>query len=324
MDSRIRKVVPGDATRIAELCESERRRYSAGYANYYAPAADYAEKKRLAVLGLIADDASIALVHESNGELDGVFLGRMVAAPPVYDPGGKVCLFDEFVVDGDAAWSRAGSALIDAVDGRIRDLGGVLLIIECMHAAAAKRDLLSSIGFTIASDWLCRDIDLSEPKHACAGVIERATADDLPAMLNLAAERRLLHESFQPVFWRVAADANEKQAPYLSWRVGHENSIVLVHRTDTGVDGFIVADPFATQPLFDRAGTSCNVDDFTVAGDSLWPVGEWLLYRATVEAKSRGAVNTQVICANADTLKFDTLAHIGYEVGHHWYVRSVE
>lgn len=46
--------------------------------------------------------------------------------------------------------------------------------------------------------------------------IRPATADDLDEVLKLAADRRRQYESYQPRFWRPAADAADRQRPYLA------------------------------------------------------------------------------------------------------------
>jgi hypothetical protein len=266
---------------------------------------------------------SVALVYEEPGRnIDGLILGRVMSSPPVYNPGGKACVIEDFVVATPAAWPELGAELIAAANDRVQQLGGVLLIVESMRAATAKRHMLFSQGFSLASDWLCRDIDLVEPDATIDGVIEPATATDVMAIVELSEMRRLQYERYQSVFWRKAADSAEKHAGFLSWLISDGKWIVLVHRTGTTIDGFIVANPSATFRFFDQGGASCNVDDFTVATDDLWPVGAWLLYTAVSEAKSRGAVVTQVICPHDETAKRRMLAQMGYRIGHEWLVRT--
>ena len=43
--------------------------------------------------------------------------------------------------------------------------------------------------------------------------IRTATAGDLEAVLKLAAACRVQYETYQPVFWRAAADAVVRQRP---------------------------------------------------------------------------------------------------------------
>ena len=320
----VRAAKSDDIPKIVELCEAERRRYEVGYANFYAVAPDYAQKKTESVAQLIDSDNALALVHETGGQIDGLILGRLVNAPPVYNPGGMVCLIEDFLVASPQGWPKTGAALEKAANERVRQLGGVLLVVESMHTATSKRDLLLSTGFNIASDWFCRDIDLFEPGWKLVGEIEPATLADVPALVDLCERRRMQYQRYQPIFWRKAADAADKQRPYLSWLIADGKSISLVHRTNKTIDGFIIANPSASSPFFDRHGPSCNIDDFTVADDSQWQIGSWLLYTATTKAKSMGAVCSQVICGDADLSKRRMLDQMGYQIGHEWLVRPVQ
>ena len=71
------------------------------------------------------------------------------------------------------------------------------------------------------------------------GGVRRAHADDLPAVLDLADQRRARYQVFQPRFWRVAADARARQEPYLRGLLDRDDHIALVHERHGAIDGFI-------------------------------------------------------------------------------------
>jgi hypothetical protein len=44
--------------------------------------------------------------------------------------------------------------------------------------------------------------------------VRPAIGDDVPAMLEMATDRREQYKAYQRIFWRPAADAAEKQEPF--------------------------------------------------------------------------------------------------------------
>ena len=234
-----------DVDRIVDLCQVERHRFADGYADFYAVGPNYAAQKRDSITKLIDGGDGLALVHETNGQVDGVILGILVFAPPVYKPPGKVCLLLDFVAP---AWSQPAANLLVAANRRVKDLGGVLFIAECMGSAKGKRHFLTTAGFEVASAWYQRFIDIPEPKKAVGGVIEAATTDDIPAIVELCEMRLLQKQKYQPTFWLKADDSAEKQSSYLSWLMSQGKSIMLVHRVGGKIDGLVIANPFGRLP----------------------------------------------------------------------------
>jgi|GEM_PF-1126755 len=323
MSSTIRLARTQDVLSIAELCERERRSHTPACNGFYAVVEDYASKRLPAIEQIVEANDTVAFVHETNGAIDGLILGRLLNAPPVYDPGGKVCLIGDFFVEKPATWTDAGEALVAAADARVQEFGGVLACIECMRSDVEKRELLLSLKFSVASDWYCRDCNLSATDSKIDGEIEPASLDDVPAIIALCEQRRLQYQQYQPTFWRKATDSAEKQTPYIAKLIEEQKQIILVHRTYNKVDGFIIADPNASSALYDRGGPSCGVDDFRVGNDLYQSVGARLLYEAVTEAKSRGAVYTQVVCGDADLSKRTMLEGMGFNLGHEWFVRDI-
>lgn len=106
----------------------------------------------------IAQPNVVARVAESGGRFVGFVIGNIQDAPPVFAPGGKTVLIDDFVVvDGPEA-DEAGSALLDAVMSEGRARGAVQII-----AIAAARDeratrWLESKKLHVASQWWTRTL----------------------------------------------------------------------------------------------------------------------------------------------------------------------
>jgi hypothetical protein len=58
--------------------------------------------------------------------------------------------------------------------------------------------------------------------------IRTAQTADVPRMVDLSEQKRLEYQSYQPGFWRQAADSREKQIPHFEHVVGSDRVIALV------------------------------------------------------------------------------------------------
>ena len=80
-------------------------------------------------------------------------------APPVYDPGGKVCFVDDFMVEDPGLWATVGRELLDRVLEAAKEKGAVLANVVCRPMDEAERSLLSGKGFSVASEWHVKPVD---------------------------------------------------------------------------------------------------------------------------------------------------------------------
>jgi hypothetical protein len=102
--------------------------------------------------------------------------------------------------------------------------------------------------------------------------IRKAQQPDVPAMIELAEKKRREYETYQPVFWRVAADAREKQTPYFEQLLLKENVSVELLRQ------WLYAD-IATSPngrcwlslvLASRQSGMCNLSSLVINSLTTW------------------------------------------------------
>src|SRR4051794_39434681 len=109
-------------------------------------------------------------------------------------------------------------------------------------------------------------------------MIRKARLEDAPAMVELSERKRTEYQSYQPRFWRKAADSREKQLPFFGRLIENDRVIVLVHEAAGSVDGFVVASLIEAPPVYDPGGHTCLIDDFAVGAASDWAtVGRELL-----------------------------------------------
>lgn len=159
------------------------------------------------------------------------------------------------------------------------------------------------------------------PRGHAAATIREATAGDLEAVLALAAARRVQYETFQPVFWKPAADAEVRQRPYLAELIDDDSVITLVAVLAQALVGFVVARLAPAPPVYDPGGLTCMVDDFTVASSDDWPtLGVDLLNAVRHAVSGRGAAQLVVVTAQLDEAKRAALAASGLGVASEWWV----
>jgi GNAT superfamily N-acetyltransferase len=143
-------------------------------------------------------------------------------------------------------------------------------------------------------------------------------------MIELAAQKRAEYAQAQTVFWRVAADAAERQTAFFESLLARDGVVALVHESSGVIDGFVIAFLHDAPPVYDPGGPTCTIDDFTVATPDLWPsVGRDLLLAATEAVKELGAVQVIVVCGHHDEPKRAMLQAAGWPVASEWRVRAL-
>ncbi|GCE21560.1 GNAT family N-acetyltransferase [Dictyobacter kobayashii] len=154
--------------------------------------------------------------------------------------------------------------------------------------------------------------------------IRSAKDRDIATIVELAEQRRLQYQRYQPTFWRKADDARAKQIPFLTSLLQRKDVLMLVHEDANQVDGFIVADFVAAPPVYNPGGPTCRVDDFCVAEENLWEnVGRELLNEVLRLAKEHGAAQSVVVCGHLDQPKRSMLIELGYTIASEWHVRDL-
>lgn len=162
---------------------------------------------------------------------------------------------------------------------------------------------------------------MTPPHDEREGMIRRARAEDVPAMVALSHAKRAEYERYQPVFWRMAPDGDERQRPFFERLVGDGDSIVLVAERAGALAGFVIARLVPAPPIYDPGGPTCSIDDFCVGDPGEWAtVGKLLLEAAVAEGRVRGAAQTVVVCGRRDEPKRAMLQLLGFGVASEWWV----
>jgi hypothetical protein len=157
-----------------------------------------------------------------------------------------------------------------------------------------------------------------------SSIIRRAVAEDVEAIADLAEQKRIQYEKYQPVFHRRAENARKNHGEFLKFLITKEDVIVLVAGNPGAVEGFIYANIVGAPPVYNPGGKVCMVDDFVVSRPELWPsTGKVLLEQMNLEAQKVGAVLGNVVCGPLDTPKRSMLQAFGYSVASEWFVKPL-
>jgi len=288
---------------LVDLAQAELHRLEDPEYPFYATGDDL--PIRLSELFTGLSESGIMLLDGS----DGFVAGRLVNAPPVYAPGGPVCL-SQFLVGGEA--------LVSGFEEQVVARGGVLACFEVRANDFSKQAMLSKLGYSPASDWHYRDVLLEEP----AGGFEAGTSDDVSDIVGLCETARLRLQEYQPVFWRKAADSAEKQAGFLRYLIDQKSITTLVHRGSSGIDGVVTAATRGGDFLYELRPSACYTDDFALADESYWEtLGAELLKAIVSLERAKGALYSQVICPHLNLEKGRMLQTLGYRLGHQWFTK---
>jgi len=153
--------------------------------------------------------------------------------------------------------------------------------------------------------------------------IRDAVASDIDAIGAMVEQRRRQYETYQPTFWRRAADSEPQARTFLGSLIGTPERIFIVAE-EADIAGFLLAAPIPVPPVYDPGGSAFLIDDFCVADPAFWvPVGTALLDRGRAMAKARGAAHVIVVCGDADAMKAAMLRSAGLTIASNWWVSPI-
>ena len=154
----VRDAVVADIEPMVRLSEEFRSRLATYSPTFWRKAEGSFEKHTAWLSMLLPLDDTIAMVYDHRNLLRGFAIARLTAAPPIFAPGGPVCLVDDFCVAQEADWPTVGLALLAAVEARAQSRGAPLSVVICAHLDARKREFLAARGFAPTSEWHVRTL----------------------------------------------------------------------------------------------------------------------------------------------------------------------
>jgi hypothetical protein len=148
-----RRAAEADLDAMVALAAAKRTEYAGYQPRFHKVAPDADAKQRLFLKDQLSRPDTLLLIHEDRGTIDGWIYGRLVNAPPVYEPGGRILFVDDFAVASPALWPTAGKALLVDAKAWGKAQGAVLANVVCGPKDEPKRGLLESLGLGVASEW---------------------------------------------------------------------------------------------------------------------------------------------------------------------------
>jgi GNAT superfamily N-acetyltransferase len=151
----VRVAQEGDLPAIVAMVAAKREQYEKWQPVFHRAAPDASAKHARFLKDQLdrEKEGVLLLVHTAEEAVDAFLFLRLVEAPPVYQPGGKVALIDDCVVSADSAWPGAGKALLTHAMAWAKAQGAVLVNLVCGPKDGPKRALLEELGLAVASEW---------------------------------------------------------------------------------------------------------------------------------------------------------------------------
>jgi GNAT superfamily N-acetyltransferase len=149
---QIRRATASDLDAMTAMAAARRRQYSAYQPVYWAPAGNAEELQRPYFAKLIENENVITLVSESSVAVTGFVIAFIGDAPGVYNPGGRTCQIDDFMVE-PGQWKRVGTQLLSAAVELAATRGAIQAVVVTGHLDSEKREALQACGLSIASEW---------------------------------------------------------------------------------------------------------------------------------------------------------------------------
>ncbi|MEM8874669.1 MAG: hypothetical protein AAGD32_10465 [Planctomycetota bacterium] len=146
----VRTATVDDVPHMARLAGEKRRAYEAYSPVFWRVAPDDIAIHARHLEKVLGDADRICLIDDA---LRGFVIGSVVDPPPVYAPGGKALMVDDFVVANPAWWETVGKALRNELHRRAAERGVAVSITVCGHQDEPKRTALRNAGATVASEW---------------------------------------------------------------------------------------------------------------------------------------------------------------------------
>jgi hypothetical protein len=125
---------------------------------FWRPAPGAKEKHAAFLDQLVREEKSFVFVSEQSGSISGFITGRLVPPPPVYAPGGPVCLIADFVVADAERWPELGAALFERLEETALTAGAVLTVTVCGVADRQKLAMIEAVGAEPTSYWCVKPL----------------------------------------------------------------------------------------------------------------------------------------------------------------------
>lgn len=180
---------------------------------------------------------------------------------------------------------------------------------------------------TTLASFVALSLDLAPSAVAAAPAgrisVRPSRVEDVPAMVEMIERRRLRYQTYQPVFWKKAANSAQSSTTWFAHMI--ETGVVAFTALENGeVAGFVFANETREPPIVDPGGKTVTLDDYCVADESRWrDVGRALLDAVRKAGPEHGWRQIVVISAEADLPKSRFLKENGLSIASTWWTTPI-
>lgn len=277
-------------------------------------------------LGLPANPGprTLWLVAETGGRIVGCTHSMIVPPPSIYAvPTSPGLLLDDCFTVADAPSGTAG-ALLSATEGALAAAGAGGMIASC-PTGGAWSGLYASHGYEPVTNYMGKADFVSQ---GAAG-IRPAVLDDIPGVVALSGQHRVIIAELNPRFWPTHPQADARFAAYMKISLKRTDRDFMVAGPSDALAGYIIAQP--ASPLHVPAGHDLprlgTIDDFystdfaevaSVAGTA---TSRALLAAAEAAFAGRGYSAAIAVCPAKWASKTAVLEAAGYRTAKVWLLK---
>ncbi len=153
MTQSVRPAETKDLDQLLDIAEQRRDQYARYEPMFWRPAADAVDVQRPHFRDLLEEGGVAVVVAVDDDRVAGFVIASITDSPPVYDPGGRTCVVDDFAVARDEDWSWAGPQLLQQVKGWAAARQAVQVVVVTGHRDDTKRGVLRRAGLSLTSEW---------------------------------------------------------------------------------------------------------------------------------------------------------------------------
>ncbi|MEQ1754763.1 MAG: GNAT family N-acetyltransferase [Micropepsaceae bacterium] len=156
MTISIRRASPSDVDAFTDLVAAKRTQLEMFEPIMWRTGRDANEMTAAFFRHQVAEPNAILLVAEDGASILGFVNAVLQNPPPIYDPGGKTVMIDDFTVVKGEAGDQAAMALLDAVMSEGRSRGAVQLIAVSAAMDERATKWFQTKKLHVASTWWTR------------------------------------------------------------------------------------------------------------------------------------------------------------------------
>lgn len=135
------------------LSDTKRQSYEKAQPQFWKRADNANEIQNQWFHTLLNQPDHILLVAEINTQIKGFVIGKLIAAPDVYNPGGLTLMIDDFCVAEPCLWQSIGSVLLTEIKEQSKHKNVKQILIVCGHHDEPKKKFLKQSNLSITSNW---------------------------------------------------------------------------------------------------------------------------------------------------------------------------